>query len=470
MPVACIEHNQVTRVAVVYTYWLYDRTFKSKSIVDLLCRCRVLDQLKTNFLESCKMFKHSPNDVVFSCATPDGPSIAIDGYDIYNSIIPELSRDYGRYPQLLLQVQFSSAPATKLEGLEKAVNEVKKTIKSDKHWRVLKDTEIAEEHLTLREMFEKQQKEIKTLQTEMAEMKNQNRKNEKERRSAFLERHEAICDKCADLIVGHRFKCAICFNFDLCQRCESQGIHQHHVMLRIVSPEHTQVPIHLLPKKEDRIEKYEAPTDYFIHYQNDKYWEEPFPKMSDPHVSEQQNSIKKSIKIDEIRNKPTSIVSLKDEIQQENKSDLEKNEPSKGITDAGFREEIRKIYNSFLIKQAKEDDKKMEKVKNQTKAGQNTPINIDDSDSDETKSVSSDSSDSSDSSQSSDSSALFNSSRGSISPALSFETLSDILRELEEHDGLSERFKRHSSEEFDKIEDKEEELHTAVLPSPETYD
>ena len=48
-----------------------------------------------------------------------------------------------------------------------------------------------------------------------------------------------ICDECQENIVGLRYKCLYCSNYDLCKECESTGIHDHHIMLRISSPNST---------------------------------------------------------------------------------------------------------------------------------------------------------------------------------------------------------------------------------------
>lgn len=41
-----------------------------------------------------------------------------------------------------------------------------------------------------------------------------------------------ICDGCETIISGLRYKCVQCPDFDLCVKCESQGLHPEHVMLR----------------------------------------------------------------------------------------------------------------------------------------------------------------------------------------------------------------------------------------------
>ena len=46
------------------------------------------------------------------------------------------------------------------------------------------------------------------------------------------------CDGCnAKPITGVRYKCLSCENFDLCEACESKGVHQHHVFAKLKSPE-----------------------------------------------------------------------------------------------------------------------------------------------------------------------------------------------------------------------------------------
>ncbi|XP_050168044.1 sequestosome-1 isoform X3 [Myiozetetes cayanensis] len=45
-----------------------------------------------------------------------------------------------------------------------------------------------------------------------------------------------ICDGCEGPVVGTRFKCSICPDYDLCSTCEGKGIHKDHNMVMFQSP------------------------------------------------------------------------------------------------------------------------------------------------------------------------------------------------------------------------------------------
>lgn len=45
-----------------------------------------------------------------------------------------------------------------------------------------------------------------------------------------------ICDGCEGPVVGARFKCTVCPDYDLCSTCEGKGIHKEHNMINFPSP------------------------------------------------------------------------------------------------------------------------------------------------------------------------------------------------------------------------------------------
>ncbi|PAV73351.1 hypothetical protein WR25_18921 [Diploscapter pachys] len=55
--------------------------------------------------------------------------------------------------------------------------------------------------------------------------------------------HEGIrCYWCSTMpIAGARFKCLVCENYDLCEKCCCAGHHDQHAMMRIADPEKTKI-------------------------------------------------------------------------------------------------------------------------------------------------------------------------------------------------------------------------------------
>ena len=44
------------------------------------------------------------------------------------------------------------------------------------------------------------------------------------------------CDGCEGKVVGSRFKCLVCPDYDLCSTCEGKGLHSQHQLIRIRNP------------------------------------------------------------------------------------------------------------------------------------------------------------------------------------------------------------------------------------------
>merc|ERR1712165_692947 len=45
-----------------------------------------------------------------------------------------------------------------------------------------------------------------------------------------------VCDGCDGPVVGPRYKCLVCPDYDLCATCEARGLHVHHKMIRLPAP------------------------------------------------------------------------------------------------------------------------------------------------------------------------------------------------------------------------------------------
>ncbi|EGT40113.1 hypothetical protein CAEBREN_02803 [Caenorhabditis brenneri] len=55
-------------------------------------------------------------------------------------------------------------------------------------------------------------------------------------------KHSASCDACLGDIIGHRYKCLECADYDLCEQCEKKSVHYEHALIRIVHPSKTAIP------------------------------------------------------------------------------------------------------------------------------------------------------------------------------------------------------------------------------------
>ncbi|OWR54628.1 sequestosome-1-like [Danaus plexippus] len=54
--------------------------------------------------------------------------------------------------------------------------------------------------------------------------------------SSSAEHSGVVCDSCDNAVVGFRYKCTSCIDYDLCTKCEAAGAHPEHCMVRIPMP------------------------------------------------------------------------------------------------------------------------------------------------------------------------------------------------------------------------------------------
>ena len=64
-----------------------------------------------------------------------------------------------------------------------------------------------------------------------------NSKDEEGGNSEGEEHPGVTCDGCEKPVIGFRYKCVICPDYDLCGQCETKGLHPGHNMIRIASPQ-----------------------------------------------------------------------------------------------------------------------------------------------------------------------------------------------------------------------------------------
>lgn len=90
----------------------------------------------------------------------------------------------------------------------------------------------------------------------------QSRKKERKKEMAaspILVQHSGItCDLCrVSPIFGIRYKCAICPNFDMCEKCEALDLHDaDHPLLKLRNHQHVDVEVRAdLPAKKEDFEK-----------------------------------------------------------------------------------------------------------------------------------------------------------------------------------------------------------------------
>lgn len=95
-----------------------------------------------------------------------------------------------------------------------------------------------------REKKEREERERQRIREEQEAQRQREIERERERSGNAGKPHHVgvTCDGCNGPIHGTRYKCAECYDFDLCEECEAKGIHPpHHVTLKIRLPTRVEI-------------------------------------------------------------------------------------------------------------------------------------------------------------------------------------------------------------------------------------
>lgn len=75
-----------------------------------------------------------------------------------------------------------------------------------------------------------------TLPTEKKECRREHRPPCAQEASRNMVHPNVICDGCNGPVVGTRYKCSVCPDYDLCSVCEGKGLHREHSKLIFPNP------------------------------------------------------------------------------------------------------------------------------------------------------------------------------------------------------------------------------------------
>ena len=88
------------------------------------------------------------------------------------------------------------------------------------------------------EKAEKAEKAKQAKQAKKAKQAEEEEKKEKKKEGEQKVHEHIICDGCNKTpIMGYRYKCMVCPDYDLCESCEAQGIHKEHAFIKIRDPQ-----------------------------------------------------------------------------------------------------------------------------------------------------------------------------------------------------------------------------------------
>uniref|UniRef100_A0A1I7TUB2 ZZ-type domain-containing protein n=1 Tax=Caenorhabditis tropicalis TaxID=1561998 RepID=A0A1I7TUB2_9PELO len=158
---------------------------------------------------------------------------------------------FSRTPQLFVRLESGSACSSSAKKPSKGERESKSSA-------YLKRIEQNQE-LTLKtiEKIQKQFERVSALETMVADIHSKEssliRENEPVNRPFPPTKHSASCDACLGDIVGHRYKCLQCADYDLCEKCEKKSIHYEHALVRIVHPYKTTIPSYVTKNSPNNV-------------------------------------------------------------------------------------------------------------------------------------------------------------------------------------------------------------------------
>lgn len=157
----------------------------------------------------------------------------------------------------------------KKESKEKIKKEKKEEVKE------VKKAEKVEKKLTVEEELSNAVKQMKVKIEKVVEKVIQKKENEiKEKSTKSKAIHPGVkCDSCNKAIIGIRYKCTVCEDFDFCEECEEKNHNKHnHLFIKIRTAQTAPIKIiideNIVPKKEENDDIFEVLTKEMKGYFN----------------------------------------------------------------------------------------------------------------------------------------------------------------------------------------------------------
>lgn len=164
---------------------------------------------------------------------------------------------FSRTPQLFVRLETvplrpTALPSVSTETAKKASDADRESKSRSSLKRIENNQELT---LKTLEKLQKELSRVSALETMVADL------HAKEREPVVEEvqkpfppvKHSASCDACLGDIIGHRFKCLECADYDLCEKCERKSLHYEHAMIRIVEPKKTMIPSYVTSNSPNNV-------------------------------------------------------------------------------------------------------------------------------------------------------------------------------------------------------------------------